>query len=44
MEVPIKTRKKHERHRLVPCSYNDYLQACNEDLPDRLINAYRRFK
>jgi formiminoglutamase len=44
MEVPLKTRKKHERHRLIPCSYNDYLQACNEDLPDRLLNAYRRFK
>ncbi len=44
MEIPLKTRKKHERHRLVPCSYNDYLQACKEDLPDRLLNAYRRFK
>lgn len=44
MEIPVKTRKKHERHRLVPCSYNDYLQACNEDLPERLLNAYQRFK
>ena len=44
MEIPVKTRKKHERHRLVPCSYNDYLQACNEDLPERLLNAYHRFK
>jgi formiminoglutamase len=44
MEIPVKSKKKHERHRLIPCSYNDYLQACQEDLPDRLLNAYRRFK
>ena len=43
MEIPIKTRKKHERHRLIPCSYNDYLQACNDDLPERLVLAYQRF-
>ncbi len=43
MEVPIKTRKKHTRHRLIPCSYNDYLQACKDDLPDRLVLAYQRF-
>ena len=44
MEIPLKTRKKHDRHRLIPCSYNDYLKACNEDLPDRLIYAFQRFK
>jgi formiminoglutamase len=44
MEIPVKTRKKYERHRLVPCSYNDYLQACQDDLPDRLVNAVQRFK
>lgn len=44
MEIPLKTRKKHERHRLIPCSYNDYLKACNEELPDRLLYAYQRFK
>jgi formiminoglutamase len=43
MEIPAKTRKKHERHRLIPCSYNDYLQACNDDLPERLVLAYQRF-
>jgi formiminoglutamase len=44
MEIPLKTRKKQERHRLIPCSYNDYLQACNDDLPARLVSAYQRFK
>jgi hypothetical protein len=28
---------------LIPCSYNDYLQACKDDLPDRLVLAYQRF-
>jgi formiminoglutamase len=43
MEIPMKAKRKHDRHRLVPCSYNDYLQACNDDLPERLFNAFRRF-
>ena len=43
MEVPLKSRKKTERHKLIPCSYNDYLMACQDDLPDRLLSAYRRF-
>lgn len=44
MEIPLKSRKKHDRHRLVPCSYNDYQKACNGELPDRLVYAYQRFK
>lgn len=43
MQVPVKTRKKHLRHRLVPCSYQDYQMACNNDLSDRLLRAYERF-
>jgi formiminoglutamase len=43
MQVPTATKKKHERHRLVPCSYQDYQSACREELPDRLMQAFRRF-
>lgn len=43
MQVPIKTRKKHERHFLIPCSYKDYQLACNGELPERLVSAYQRF-
>lgn len=43
IQVPVKTRKKLQRHRLIPCTYQDYKQACQEELPDRLINAFRRF-
>ena len=43
MQVPIKTKKKHQRHKLIPCTYYDYQQACKEDLPPRLLSAYKRF-
>jgi formiminoglutamase len=31
------------RHRLIPCTYQDYRSACNDELPDRLIQAFKRF-
>jgi len=43
MQVPVPTKRKHERHRLVPCSYQDYQSACREELPERLMQALGRF-
>ncbi len=43
MQIPLKIRKKLERHRLVPCSYTDYLEATQGELPESLWVAYRRF-
>jgi formiminoglutamase len=43
LQVPVKTKRKFKRHRMIPCSYNDYLSACQEDIPDRLLNAFKRF-
>ncbi|MEM6965448.1 MAG: arginase family protein [Bacteroidota bacterium] len=43
MQVPIKTKKKLLRHQLIPCTYQDYQRACREEIPERLINAFRRF-
>jgi len=43
IQVPIKTKRKLLRHKLIPCSYQDYKLACREELPVRLINAFRRF-
>ncbi|MBV6439544.1 MAG: Formimidoylglutamase [Saprospiraceae bacterium] len=43
MQVPVVTKKRHERHRLVPCSYQDYQSACREELPERLMQALQRF-
>jgi arginase family enzyme len=44
VEVPCPTRllTKYERHYLMPCSYNDYKTACNEDVPDRWWQAYQK--
>ena len=43
LQVPIKTKKKLDRHKLIPCSYLDYQMACREELSERLLNAFRRF-
>jgi len=44
MQIPVKGRsKKYDRHKLVPCSYNDYKMACKGELPERLISALSRF-
>ena len=43
LQVPVKTKRKLNRHRLIPCSYNDYQLACQEDIPDRLLSAFKRF-
>lgn len=32
------------RHQLVACSYQDYQKACEGELPERLLEAYRRFE
>jgi formiminoglutamase len=43
MQVPVETHHSYQRHRLVPCSYNDYLSACKGELPERLTRALARF-
>ncbi|MEL7021302.1 MAG: arginase family protein [Bacteroidota bacterium] len=43
LQVPMRTQQKHQRHKLIPCAYEDYLTASEGELPDRLWNAFRRF-
>ncbi|MFK7809803.1 MAG: arginase family protein [Saprospiraceae bacterium] len=43
IQVPARTKKKHQRHRLIPCSYKDYRMTCQEEIPDRLLAAFKRF-
>lgn len=43
IQIPVKTKKKVVRHQLVPCTYDDYQQTCKEDVPERLLNAFKRF-
>ncbi len=43
LQIPVKAKKKWRRHRLVPCSYQDYQRACQDQLPQRLFHALQRF-
>jgi formiminoglutamase len=43
LQVPIKTKKNLQRHRLLSCTYEDYTKAVNGELPERLLNAFERF-
>lgn len=44
MEVPIRSQQKvkFKRHHLIPCSYQDYQTACDNDIPDRWWQAYQK--
>ncbi len=44
MKVPCQSGQltKYERHYFVPCSYNDYQTACNNDIPDRWWQTYQK--
>ncbi len=44
MEVPcpIDLKVKYERHYLVPCSYNDYQIALEDEIPDRWWQVYKK--
>jgi hypothetical protein len=43
MEIPIKKNSKKSPH-LVPCSYEDYIEAGNGNLPERLLNSIKKFQ
>lgn len=44
VEVPIKENNNLDsnRHKLVPCSHNDYLKACENDVPIRWWHALNK--
>lgn len=44
MEVPyaLQKSKNYERHRWVPCSYDDYLEALKDEVPERWMHAYNK--
>lgn len=43
MEVPCGDRySRYKRHNLIPCSYNDYLTALHEELPERWWQAFQK--
>ncbi len=46
LEVPLaqlpQVEKPYNRHKIVPCSYQDYLKALDGELPDRWVKAAAR--
>lgn len=44
IEVPVEPNLElsHNRHMLIPCSYNDYKQATEQEVPDRWWRAFKR--
>lgn len=43
MQIPVNKKKELNRHRLIPCSYNDYKLSCAGEFPERLLLALERF-
>jgi formiminoglutamase len=43
MKLPLDpARNRYLSHHLLPCSYRDYQQACNNEVPDRWWNALQK--
>lgn len=42
MQLPHSENPLLEKYTLLPCSYQDYQQACQGELPDRWMRAYSR--
>ncbi len=45
MEVPCppKLQQKYDRQFLVPCSYKDYREACQNEIPEKWWQVYQKF-
>ncbi len=43
LQLPSREEAGAQRHRLVPCSYRDYQQAVEGELPHRLLQALKRY-
>ncbi len=42
MEINLTLNNKHKRHTLIPCSYQDYVQALEQKIPERWYKALQR--
>ena len=42
MEINIITNNKYKRHALLPCTYQDYLEAIEQKIPERWYKALRK--
>ncbi len=42
MEINFKNNNKYKRHSLIPCTYQDYLNANKQEIPDRWYKAMKK--
>lgn len=42
MEINIITNNKYKRHALIPCTYQDYLEAIEQKIPEKWYKALRK--
>lgn len=42
MEIDISNNNKFKRHALIPCTYQDYISASNQDIPERWIRTLKK--
>lgn len=42
MEITLNENNKFKRHALIPCTYQDYLNATNQEIPDRWLRTLKK--
>ena len=42
MEIDISNSNKFKRHALIPCTYQDYISASNQEIPERWIRTLKK--
>ena len=42
MEIALNEHNKNKRHTLIPCTYEDYISATNQEIPDRWIRTLKK--
>jgi len=42
MEINLNANNKFKRHALIPCTYQDYISATNQEIPERWIKTLKK--
>lgn len=42
MEINLNDNNKYKRHALIPCTYEDYISATDQEIPDRWLNTLKK--
>jgi len=42
MEINLNDNNKFKRHALIPCTYQDYISATNQEIPDRWLKTLKK--